>query len=237
MDFAVTTEKMWKESPLNFNEAWFKAAAAKAFIFRWADHMIGNAEWYKVDRGYKSQTVAYTLSWLIEHIKKSGKSGLNLQAIWNQQALPEELCEALETLAPQVAREIRNAPSAVKNIGEYCKQQACWSVISRAGFKIKPLPDAILMDKEEVKNTAKDARAVQKIDLDIGLDNLMVAMAPNARQIIEIAKKKGMLSPKSNSALEKISRKSFAIPPAERSALKNLLERLSEADVDISQYA
>lgn len=236
MDFAGTTDKIWKESPLAFNEAWFKAAAAKALIFRWTDHMIGTAEWYKADRGYKSQTVAYTIGWLIHHIRKSGKIGLNLQAIWNQQALPEELCEALEAIARQVAKEIRNAPSAVKNIGEYCKQQACWAVISQADFEMNPLPNSILMDKEEARSAAKDAKAVQKIDLDIGLDNLMVGMASNAKQVIEIARKKGVLSPKSNAALEKISRKAFTLPPTERSALKNLLERLAEADVDLSQY-
>lgn len=236
IDFAGLIEKSWKESPLKFNEIWFKEAAAKAMIFCWTDRMIGQSEWYKEDRAFKSQTVAYTLSWLIFKIRKDGYAGLNLQSIWNNQCLPDELIAALEIIAPQIAKEIRKAPSTVKNIGEYCKQQACWAAISRADINMPPLSEGTLINYEDAKNTAKDAVSVQRLDRQIDLDNLMVSLAPNAIQLIAAAHSKGILSPKSSSALEKISRKNFSLSSSERNALSHLLDRMNDSHLDIADF-
>lgn len=224
--FAEHIAKDWEASPLSFNDGWFRNAAARALIFRWTDRMIGGSAWYRSDRGHKSQTVAYTIAWLQHHLRKLGKAGLNLQLVWNQQEIPEELRTVIEALAPQIAAKLREAPEHVRNIGEFAKQQACWAMIARTEFVIPDLPETILLDREDQKEAARDEVAVRRIDVDIELDRLMVALAGRTDEVATFARKHGLLSPKSDAALRRMGRAQFALPPSERNALRHLFDRM-----------
>lgn len=226
--FAEHIAKEWETSPLSFNDGWFRSAAARALIFRWTDRMIGSSDWYRSDRGHKSQTVAYTIAWLQHHLRKLGKAGLNLQLAWNQQEVPEELRVVLEALAPQIAAKLRDAPEHVRNIGEFAKQQACWAMIARTEFSLPDLPETILLDREDQKEIVRDEKAVRRIDLDIEMDRLMVALAARTDEVAAFARKHALLSPKSDAALRRVSRSQFALPPSERNALRHLFGRMIE---------
>jgi hypothetical protein len=226
--FAEQVAKDWEASPLSFNEGWFRGAVARALIFRWTDRMIAGSDWYHADRGHKSQTVAYTLAWLQHHLRKLGKAGLNLQLVWNQQDVPEELKAVITALAPQVAGKLREAPDHVRNIGEFAKQQACWALVGRTDFELPELPETILLDREEERETARDEVAVRRIDVDIEIDRLMVALAGRVDELTLFARKKGLLSPRSDAALRRLARGQFALPPSERTALGQLFARLRE---------
>lgn len=227
--FAEHIAKEWVAAPLSFNEGWFRAAAARALIFRWTDRMINGADWYRSDRGHKSQTVAYTISWLQHHLRKLGKAGLNLELVWNQQDVPEELKGVLQKLAPQIAAKLKETPEHIRNIGEFAKQQACWALLARADFEVGELPETILLDHEEQREAAREGVAVRRIDADIELDQLMVSLSGRIDEIAAVARKKGLLSPKSDAALRKIGRGQFSLVPSERNALRHLFDRLIES--------
>ena len=226
--FAEQVAKDWEASPLSFNDGWFRSAVARALIFRWTDRMIAGADWYRSDRGHKSQTVAYTLAWLQHHLRKAGKAGLNLQLVWNQQDVPDELKLTLSELAPQVARTLREAPEHVRNVGEFAKQQACWALIARTEFTLPELPDAILLDREDQREAAREEVSVRRIDVEIEMDRLMVALAGRVDEVTLFARRKGLLSPRSDAALRRLGRGQFALAPSERNALRHLFGRLSE---------
>lgn len=121
MYFAEQIAGHWRKAQTDLNETWYRHACAKALLFRWTDRMINTSDWYDADRGYKSQTVAYTLSWLVHRAKARGKAGLNLQLVWKDQDLPEEMAGVIVDLAPKIALALRDAPTTHRNIGEYCK--------------------------------------------------------------------------------------------------------------------
>jgi hypothetical protein len=226
--FAEHVAKEWEASPLSFNDGWYRSAAARALIFRWTDRMINKSDWYRSDRAHKSQTLAYTIGWLHHHLRKAGKAGLNLQLVWNRQEVPDELQAVLEALAPQVATALRAAPEHVRNVGEFAKQQACWAMIARCDFTIPELPETLLLDREEQRETAREEVAVRRIDVDIEMDRLMVALSGRTEEIQLFARKKGLLSPKSNSALGRIGRCQFTLPASERNALRHLFSKIME---------
>lgn len=234
LEFAEKISKGWTASELSYNEDWFKSACAKALIFRWTDQHIGSSEWYKSDRGHKSQTVTYTLAWICNHIRSLGKSTLNYQLIWNEQAVPDELRETIEIMAPRIAQAIKNAPAEVKNVAEYCKKSICWAAISQvpAPSEIE-IPDSLLLDLEEVKEEKKDARSVAKIDREIHLDTVIVELASKVAQISALAEERRLLSPTSNQALLKISRRNFQLGKSEKNALKHLFDKLEEEGIDV----
>jgi hypothetical protein len=232
LNFAQKIEGEWAASELSFNDDWYRAAAAKALLFRWTDRMIGQSDWYRDDRGYKSQTVAYTLAKLVSHAKKSGKAGLNLPLIWNSQDIPEEICEALRQLAPQVSKAIKDTPDTVRNVGEYCKKQACWNVIDRTGFEIPEIPDALFLDVDESRASAKDGRAVRQIDRGIELEATILALLPHAQTLSSHASRLQLLGPSSRNALSKLAAGRFPLPSGDVRALGDLLAKMTAAGFD-----
>lgn len=234
MHFAEQIAGHWKRAQTDLNDAWYRQACAKALLFRWTDRMINTSAWYKADRGYKSQTVAYTLAWLVHRARSMGKVGLNLQLVWNGQDVPDELAGVIIELAPMIAATIRDAPSTHSNVSEYCKTEECWTRISGTAFDVEDLPDALLLDKEQAREEREDAADIHRIDLDIGFDELLVKLAPQADLISATASKRGLLSPKSASGLRRLSRYDFNMPQAERRALKNLFERLASQGVPVT---
>jgi hypothetical protein len=234
MHFAAKTAEKWRVSQAVFNEVWYRNASAKALVFRWTDRAVGRSDWYMQDRGYKSQTVAYTLSWLVARVIKAGYAGLNLQSTWTLQDVPEELANIIELLAPQVALALRDAPNNTRNVGEYCKTELCWERILATEFDVPDLPGHLCLDMEEAREESKAATAVQRIDNEVGFDMVLVQVADKADTIRSIALQRQMLSPKSSTALQKIARSQFAISPSERKALQDLFARLQEGGVSVT---
>lgn len=233
--FADDVARQWELAPVAFNEEWFKRAVAQAILFRWTDQMVGRSEWYKLDRGWKSQTVTYTLAWLEHEIRRRGKAGLNMQIIWNDQEVPEELQQAITALAPQMAAAISNTPPNVKNVGEYCKQQACWASIAKMEFDLQELPDALLLEHDDARQAARDAAGVRRMDLEIELDTILFTLVPKAESIKAKAQRMRILSPKCATALDKLAKGRLNLIKSEKEALKHLFARFAQSGIDPTQ--
>lgn len=233
MFFADEIAKQWKTSHASLNEGWYRNACAMAVVFNWTDRMIAKSSWYAVDRGYKSQTVTYTLAWLMNRIVNGGKAGLNLQQIWNTQEVPDELGEVIAKLAPLVAVAIRSDAEGMRNVSEYCKTQACWERVSKAEFDVHELPDHLLVDKEENRHDKKVARSTARMDTEIDLDVLLFSLVDKVEILRATAKQRALLSPKSSGALDKLQRGAVNLARPEKNALKLLIRRLEEEGVSI----
>ena len=235
IEFAEEIGSAWNAIPDDFNETFFKELVAKAIIFRGLDKLIGQASWYKEDRGYKAQNVTYAIAWLAEHLLKSGRE-LNLQLVWREQKLPEELESALGEIAQQVALTLRDAPSTVKNIGEYCKQKICWETVRKTDYRYRSDIEAITIARDEARDLNREARRQKQADNDIEFDILITHLPPAVPEIIAFSQRQRLLSPKSNAALEKLGRGRVSISVSERNALKNLFSRLQKAGFSFSRY-
>lgn len=236
MAFAGETAKAWKASPTQFNETWYRNACAMALVFRWTDKHIAGSEWYKTDRGYKSQTVAYTLAWVAEQIVKREKASLDWGQIWNTQAVPDELQDLIVELAPQIAAAIRDTPDNIRNVGEYTKFEICWQTIQKKEFDVPQLPDHVLLDRGEQKQEKKDAKATARIDADIDFDVVLLSLVPKAEVIRLTAQRRGKLSPKGNSALMKLASGNTKLARPERNALKLLLNWMAEEGMNWEDF-
>lgn len=233
MFFADQIAKQWRASQASLNEGWYRNACAMALLFNWTDKMIARAPWYAVDRGYKSQTVTYTLAWLMNRIVENGKAGLNLQQIWNTQEVPNELGVVIEELAPQISAALRSPPETIRNVGEYCKTQACWERTSKMSFDVSKLPDHLTLDPEDSKLEVKEARSTAKMDTEIDLDVLLLSLVNKVDIIRGTAQRRGLLSPKSNLALDKLQRGNTMLGRPEKNAMKLLIRRLEEEGVSL----
>jgi len=226
--FAESVRKQWDKSPLHFNDEYFKEVAAKAIIFRWTDKMVGTSEWYKADRGFKIHTVAYTVAWVVNYFRTRMKKEIDLSSVWKEQDVPIGLQNVLIKLAPQIAHMIRQTPANVRDVREYCKQQACWSVISDADLDIGSPGSSFLVDPEELQIRRVDATKTKKIDNEIDFDVMLMSLLPVASNLEGLAKDLGFISPKSSSALRKLKSGLINLTKSEKNALKLLLSRAED---------
>jgi len=235
MAFADETAKAWKSAPTQFNETWYRNACAMALVFRWTDKHVASSDWYKDDRGYKSQTVAYTLSVIIEQITQQGKENLNWGQIWNTQSVPDELQGVIVSLAPQVAAAIRSTPASLRNVGEYCKFELCWQSIQATKFNVPILPDHLMLDADQANLEKKEAKSTAKIDYEIDFDLLLCTLIPKAEIIRRTAAQRKFLSPKADRALQKLASGNLNLARPDKNSIKLLVKRMAEEGMPVEE--
>ena len=236
LDYAERVGKQWETSEASFNEHWFRSVVAKAITFRWTDKMVAASAWYQEDRGYKAQIVPYTLAWLVNHLQAWGLE-LDLNLIWQRQHLPDEVGEVLRQLAPQVAATIKDAPPQMKNVGEYCKQQACWAAVAGSAYAFDDTLDGFTVDRAEAERARRDGVAARKLDTDIDFDRVLVAMLSDTEPYLSFARSRRLMTPKSDAALRRLTWGDISLPASERNALKYMLEKMQAAGFELPARA
>jgi hypothetical protein len=73
---------------------------------------------------HRNNVVAYTVALLVT---VRGKS-IDLEAIWEKQAMPVAVANWVAEQVPEVDRIIRSSAGA-KNVGEWCKKRECWGAV------------------------------------------------------------------------------------------------------------
>jgi hypothetical protein len=236
LEYAEKVGKAWEVSEAPFNDHWFRGIVAKAIAFRWTDKMIGGSAWYQEDRGYKAQVVTYTVAWLVNHLQLQGLE-LDLNLVWQRQELPAEIGDVLRQLAPQVAATVKDAPPQMKNVGEFCKQQACWAAVAGSTYSFDGSLDGVVVDHSEAVRSRKDAIAAKKMDTDIDFDRVLVTMLADTEPYLAFARSKKLLTPKSDAALRRLTRGDVGLPSSERNALRYMLEKMQSAGFVLPESA
>lgn len=229
MEFADRIGKEWENRPDSFNEGYFRNAVAMAIIFRWTDQMIAKSDWYREDRGYKAQIVTYSIALLVHILDRADGKRISLLQIWNRQAPGDALMKILEKIAVLVAARIKDAPPSVKNIGEYCKQQACWNAVSGLDVGVPAMLLNELVDKDDLRLQKRDDVAIKKIDKGIEFDEMLLKLNPFVPAIREFAQSVNTLSPAADAALTKVTKGSISLTFAEKNALVVILKNMNDA--------
>lgn len=236
LDYAEKAGKAWETSEAGFNDHWFRQVVAEAIVFKALDRLVARADWYQQDRGFKLQIVTYSIAWLVQHLQNRGQE-ISLDVIWQRQELPTEVADALAQIAPQVAETIKDAPPQMKNVGEYCKQQACWAAVAASQYVFDDRLDGLLIDREEAAMARKAAVAAQKVDNDIDFDRVLVAMLTDTAPYLSFARTRRLLTPKSDAAIKRLTRGDIRLPVSERNALKYMVQKMVQAGFELPEIA
>jgi len=170
--FAKVVAEAWDAKQEQFNEEWFRNAAAKAILFRATERLVSEQPWY--DGGYRANIVAYTVALLSYSIETSGKA-LDLRNIWTKQSITAALTNTLATLSKQVSDVLTQPPEGRRNVSEWAKLEACWSAIKALPVRIPAALDKELIEKSERRLRERDSADQQ------GMDNGIAAQSEVAR--------------------------------------------------------
>ncbi len=129
-NFSRFMELVSREPRVLPDERFFKRLVAKAILFKECDRIVAQQDF----GGYKANVVTYTVAWLSYLTEQR----LDLEAIWQRQALSPSVLEALRGLSKVVWQHIDQPPPNARNRSEWAKREACWTALKS---KSQPLGD------------------------------------------------------------------------------------------------
>ena len=112
--------RMGERDHVVIDASYFERLIAKVVLFRSAERIVQQQNL----GGYRANVVTYTLA-LLSH---ATSQRIDLQRIWREQALSENLQIAIADLSHEVYRIIATPPGG-RNVTEWCKSERCWEQI------------------------------------------------------------------------------------------------------------
>lgn len=201
--FADYIKKEWDKSNVQFNSYYYKRMVAIAIMYRRADDIIKQTDWYKEKKSYKANVIAYTLALIFNYIKTNKKEyEVDFLRIWNIQDIYEELEDQIKVLSKEVYDFI-TGPRDTENVTEWCKKEICWS---KAKARIWSISDPFiytLILKEDIKDEIKVNSETQKVKNEV--DDLKDTIARGQsywKQVLDWGVSRGLLSEKEMSVLK-----------------------------------
>ena len=223
-EYAKLAGQRWDKDSDSINELYFRAAVAKAIVFRNLERLVSEQQWYQDEGGYRAQIVAYTIA-KFDHLLKAKGLTLDFDAVWKEQAMPTVLARTLVRLAEVVRPAIVQPDSTVANISEWAKKSACWTRVQALPFELPEELDVVLLDPQAKKTVTKDAKTVQKMDNGIEAQTRVLKFGPSMwSRAGSYAAERKLLSPTDHSLIGLVARRAI---PTEKQSLR-LVEALSE---------
>ena len=119
-NFSDYTLRMSARDQMVIDRPYFERLVAKAILFRTTERVVQQQRF----GGYRANIVTYTIAFL-SHVTEQR---VDLDRIWRQQALSENLRATVADISHEVHRIITNPPGA-RNITEWCKSERCWDSV------------------------------------------------------------------------------------------------------------
>ena len=203
--FSEEIKKQWTKSDIEFNPYYFKRVVALAIIFRSADEIVRQTDWYKAKRSYKANVVAYTMSVIFYLIRSKYKGyEMDFMRIWNKQEIYPELAQQIHILCTEVYEFITRDDRLRENVTEWCKREECWKRAKEQSWSILPAFTRSLISKREVVAENKEAKETRKINNEV--DSLKYIMGMGSAywgKMLEWGKSRGLLTELEISILQK----------------------------------
>ena len=103
------------------NEENYKRMIAEVILFNECDRIVANQRF----GGFKAQINYYTVALLGTYYKDQ----VDLDAMWNNQAIEPKVTVIIEDLAYKVWGHFQNPITPGVNIGQWCKKSDCWELL------------------------------------------------------------------------------------------------------------
>lgn len=193
--FAEEVKTAWEKSDLQFNEFYYKRLVAIAIIFKCTDEIIKQSAWYRANRSYKANVIAYTMSIIFDYIHREYKDyEIDFKRIWNDQDIYEELEEQISVLQNEVHNFI-TGPRPTENVTEWCKKDLCWKHAQKQVWTINDDFIASLISKKELDDANGESVGGQKIKNEIdALKEIMARGVQYWEKVLAWGKSRNMLT-------------------------------------------
>lgn len=154
-EFAKEIGAQWQKGERFFNERWYKHLVAKVIVFRHMEKIIPKQEWYP--GGYRANLVTYAISKLSSDLTEN-ELAIDLDAVWSEHVVSEELEHTLLCAAKYAAAIIMNPIHGLTNISEWAKKQACWEGLRTTRFEYGSALEKCTVTLESLKTAERELK-------------------------------------------------------------------------------
>lgn len=133
-------EKNYNLNKLDISVKYYHKLIGKAILFSEVDKIYNEL---KIG-GYKVNAVAYVVSWI--SFKTSKK--LNIESIWENQAVSEEVKAVVKKMIPIVFHHITTPPRAGMNVTDWYKKQECWLTLKDKFIDLSEIENQLIVREE-----------------------------------------------------------------------------------------
>ena len=176
-ELAKAIGKEWGEdNGPQFDEIWFQRLIAKAIMFKAMERLVPGQPWYT--GGYRANIVTYAIAKVVHDAEARGQV-IDLDLVWRMQNTPAELERALLAAGEAANDVITNPPAGIRNMSEWAKKQACWSMLSKRQVAYGPGFESNLIDPEEARATKRDKRRENEETDGIEAQRMVVEQGPD----------------------------------------------------------
>lgn len=195
LEFSKLTAKAHSIDKSYINEAWAHDVIARAILFRQLDSAISRADWYKADRGFKSQIVTYTIAGLSEFFRQRNMV-IDTKSIWLSQQISPHLLNILVDFAFAVGKVIKDPPTEkVRNPGEFAKAAYCWNLyVSPLADELDEYLERFGMPDQEWKDWIKSSQESEATVNDIQLWEEHLKIIPELKEVVGFLKRTDLYS-------------------------------------------
>ena len=152
-ELRVGKEKDWLP-----DESYYKLLMAKAILCKTVARIIRQEQF----PAYRPNIVAYLVAYL------SSRSGgrLDMELVWQEQALSRELEKLLRSWSHEIDDAIRES-SEGRNVTEWCKKEDCWKIIQGLDLPLSdPLPPELEGHTEPGRRRGRRAAPISPQDYE-----------------------------------------------------------------------
>lgn len=143
-----------KKNPIQVSKVYYHRLIAKAILFKETDKVVMKEQL----GGYKANMVAYIIALLSYKTNKK----LNLDYIWEQQTLSENLFRIIKELIPVIWDHINTPHKQGMNIGEWCKKVECWNSLADKFITIEGLKTEIIENSVSTPECTPEYTSAEK---------------------------------------------------------------------------
>lgn len=224
--FAEIIDADWENSKEKYNEMYFKESIALMILFRNTESLVSRQSWY--EQGYRANIVTYSIALLRKLINEQFPGfELDLSLIWVRQDIPDIVKNEMAEVAKAVFYSITDPARETINVTQWCKRDACWSIIKTIQIDLNKEIKKALITKEELMDAEKEAKSDQMVASDLEVqEKILNAGADFWKQLNDFSLKKGLVSPDDIKAFKYALKIPYEIvSPYQGRRLLNLLER------------
>lgn len=201
MKYAESVNDAWESDDNQFNDVYYQETVAIAIMFKYLEKAVSSQPWY--EGGYRANIVTYTIALFHKLIRdKYKKKDLDLNILWMNQAVPDEIKSPLLRVAKLVCFKITEDDRPVQNVTQWCKQQACWERVSHLDIDFEDDIERFLIDvskdKQKKKSAKKDRKFVSEIE---GMTEVINVGAEKWNDLMKFIENLGIASSDEISAL------------------------------------
>lgn len=198
-DFASEVGESWSKGEAGFDELWYKRLIAKAIIFRTLEADVPKQPWY--EGGYRANIVTYAMAKVCQDANRE-REVLDLDAIYKRQAVSEPLRRAMLLAAAEAHNVITHPVAGMRNMSEWAKQQACWSILSSRRLNYATEFESCLTLKETARTKEREERKKKREIDGISMQSEVVGLGAGFwREVLACGVAAKTLSPKDEQIL------------------------------------